>query len=820
MNTIKTSKTHYVYLITNSMNGKKYIGVRSSKKSPEDDISYFGSSKILNEEIKKSGKEYFKKEILSTWNTRQEANKEEIRLHKKFNVSEDSQFYNKANATEEGFCTYGQVPVLDLKTNETKQVTIEEFLKNNNLITKSQGRVSVLDLKTNETKQVTKEEFEREETLVSVNKGLVSVIDSRNNSSKKVSIEEYKKYDYLVSTTCGKVVMFDRIENRNKSVSIEEAKDERYVHYLKNQVLVSFSLKNKFVSKEDFQQEQELVAVSKDRVLVIDSRDGSFRKVLKSEIESYHQIIEVLDFYKPKHKNLLIKACETYQKMYFSYEGNKGNFHHRIKKKFPRFYYEIIKLLGRTFNEKIYCFLNGLKSLPSCLICNSEVSFKNLKEGFKSYCSAKCSREDPEIQMKRKNTMKERYGVETASKNKDIAQKISSKNKILFSPGSELKLKCEETLEKRYGVKNPMDFKEFKEKISNSFQSKSKDEKEEIIQKRKKTSKLKYGIESFVNIEKRNETLLKKYNVCHPSQVQCSEEWNKIEDKKKFLESTLIQKHPLKIARDFGLAFSTVYNYINRYDLKHLVRKTFKAEEEINEFVKNLGFETETNNRSILNGKEIDIFVPGKNFAIEHDGLFWHSVYHGKDENYHLSKTEIARDKGIELFHVFEREWMEKQEIVKSMISSKLGIFENKKETEFKIEMITDEEVELFLNNNSLRLRNEKEKYHLAILTDEKIRTVLSFLKNNDEIEIIDFCSELFLNSFKQEESLFNFLLKEFRPELVRIRIDRRYPDSNKYEQLGFVEEGFIPPKRLQFGSDDRTMIWDCGELIFEWRKK
>ena len=54
---------HYVYEITNLINGKKYIGKRSCKCPIEED-KYIGSGTAFKYAVKKYGKENFKKEIL------------------------------------------------------------------------------------------------------------------------------------------------------------------------------------------------------------------------------------------------------------------------------------------------------------------------------------------------------------------------------------------------------------------------------------------------------------------------------------------------------------------------------------------------------------------------------------------------------------------------------------------------------------------------------------------------------------------------------------------------------------------------------------
>lgn len=69
---------HYIYKITNLLNNREYIGVRSHP-FPEED-SYMSSSLILKEEIKKVGIKNFKKEILEYFDTREEADLKEIEL--------------------------------------------------------------------------------------------------------------------------------------------------------------------------------------------------------------------------------------------------------------------------------------------------------------------------------------------------------------------------------------------------------------------------------------------------------------------------------------------------------------------------------------------------------------------------------------------------------------------------------------------------------------------------------------------------------------------------------------------------------------------
>ena len=103
------------------------------------------------------------------------------------------------------------------------------------------------------------------------------------------------------------------------------------------------------------------------------------------------------------------------------------------------------------------------------------------------------------------------------------------------------------------------------------------------------------------------------------------------------------------------------------------------AEKEVVAFVKSIyKGEVIENDRGIIAPKELDIYIPEKNFAIEYNGLYWHSEAQDKGQSYHLNKTKMCMNKGIRLLHIYENEWRDKQDICKSMISSALGVYERK----------------------------------------------------------------------------------------------------------------------------------------------
>jgi hypothetical protein len=89
--------SHYTYLITNTTNQMKYIGVRSCSCLPENDSDYMGSSKILGEAMKVEP-ETFTKIIIDTFPAREIANSNEQWLHETYDVARNPLFYNQMNA--------------------------------------------------------------------------------------------------------------------------------------------------------------------------------------------------------------------------------------------------------------------------------------------------------------------------------------------------------------------------------------------------------------------------------------------------------------------------------------------------------------------------------------------------------------------------------------------------------------------------------------------------------------------------------------------------------------------------------------------------
>lgn len=94
--------THYVYQITNNINGKYYLGAHSTENL---DDGYMGSGKLIIAAIKKYGVENFTKTILEFFDTREEALAKEAELVTREEV-DDPNCYNIKGGGEGGSKIY------------------------------------------------------------------------------------------------------------------------------------------------------------------------------------------------------------------------------------------------------------------------------------------------------------------------------------------------------------------------------------------------------------------------------------------------------------------------------------------------------------------------------------------------------------------------------------------------------------------------------------------------------------------------------------------------------------------------------------------
>lgn len=232
----------------------------------------------------------------------------------------------------------------------------------------------------------------------------------------------------------------------------------------------------------------------------------------------------------------------------------------------------------------------------------------------------------------------------------------------------------------------------------------------------------------------------------------------------------------------------------NSYERK--IKKVSREENSLYDYVCSIyDGEVIQSNRSVLNGKELDIYLPHKNLAIEYNGLYSHYYRPHestdamiKDKKYHLQKTLECEKKGIQLLQVFSDEWNLKQSIVKSIISSKLNLNSRIYARNCEKVIVSAEEKNLFLTDNHIQ-------------GQDKSRIKLGLRYNNELVSVMTFCKSRFNSQYEWELSRFSTksglnvvggfsrLLKWFREQhsgCIVSYADRRYSNGNVYFKNGF----------------------------------
>ena len=280
-----------------------------------------------------------------------------------------------------------------------------------------------------------------------------------------------------------------------------------------------------------------------------------------------------------------------------------------------------------------------------------------------------------------------------------------------------------------------------------------------------------------------------------------------------------------------------------------------KPQQEIREFIESeLGLGVLNNNKKLLSGVELDIFIPSHNVAIEYNGLYWHTERLGKHKNYHLDKTNLSDKEGIRLIHIFEDEWKNKKEIVKNRIRHILGynnvsIYARKciiKEidVELKDKFLLETHIQ-GVDKSSIRLGAFFNDELVSVMTFSKLRKVMGSKKVSGEYELVRFSS---VGVVGIAGKLLKYFIRNYEPSKITSYADRRWSKGEVYETLGFkminmgrpnywytkgykkreyrynyrkdilVSKGYDKSKtEMEIMSElGYDVIWDCGSIKYE----
>jgi hypothetical protein len=275
----------------------------------------------------------------------------------------------------------------------------------------------------------------------------------------------------------------------------------------------------------------------------------------------------------------------------------------------------------------------------------------------------------------------------------------------------------------------------------------------------------------------------------------------------KYDYSKVVYKSPkskiIIICPEHGEFKQSAYNHINPINFRgcnECGKKYDKSENEVSDFITTLGIDFEKNNRLILNGKELDIYIPSLNVAIEYNGLYWHSELH-KDNNYHLDKTIECEKLGIQLIHIFEDEWLDKREIVESRLKNILGLTNIKVfGRKCVVREIPTKECRLFFDMNHLQGYTNS-KYKLGLYYNDELISAMLFTTPRlgigakfDGYELTRFVNKLNTSVVGGAGKLLKHFIKTYNPNEIRSYADRRWSDGGLYNKLNFIKMNINKP--------------------------
>ena len=292
-----------------------------------------------------------------------------------------------------------------------------------------------------------------------------------------------------------------------------------------------------------------------------------------------------------------------------------------------------------------------------------------------------------------------------------------------------------------------------------------------------KCAKIKIGKEFSLDV---NEFLLRSKNI-HGNKYDYS--------LSKYLNSTTKVKI---ICQEHGEFEQLPQDHFNGHGCAKCVSTISNIETNINEYINGLGINTICSSRNIISPQQLDIFIPSHNLAIEFNGLYWHSEEY-LDKNYHLSKTLKCNEQNIKLIHIFEDEWVFKQDIVKSRLKNILSLTKNKiYARKCDIKEVSSKEVKEFLDNNHLqggitagiRLGLYNNNLLVSLMTFNKPRLGVGTQYNGYELS--RFCNILNTNVIGGANKLLQHFIKTYQPNKIVSYADRRWSQGDLYNKLGF----------------------------------
>lgn len=249
-------------------------------------------------------------------------------------------------------------------------------------------------------------------------------------------------------------------------------------------------------------------------------------------------------------------------------------------------------------------------------------------------------------------------------------------------------------------------------------------------------------------------------------------------------------------------------------------------EQELCDFLRSHGFIVEQSNRDVLKGMELDMLIKDHNLAIEFNGLYWHSENQGKDKTYHYNKWFNAKKAGIQLLQIWEDEWKNNKEQVKTMLLHKLGINDSMRiyARKTRVDVVSLEDARNFLATNHIQ-GFAAGSYYYGLYADNSLHAVIILKKEaGNRLNIVRYATNAtVVGGFTK---LIAYIERTLKPTAMVTFSDHCVSDGSLYANNGFTIESEISPDyryvigmkrhhkfgfRLKKFRDDPSLLWQDG---------
>lgn len=337
-------------------------------------------------------------------------------------------------------------------------------------------------------------------------------------------------------------------------------------------------------------------------------------------------------------------------------------------------------------------------------------------------------------------------------------------------------------------------------------------DKQEISQQNKlnnikgKQTKLeRYGNENYNNREQAKETWQQKYNDIDnklKNQEHLSTEiLQTIHDRQKlkhFIEQIPVKDRNYKLISDkLGISDSYCNTLILKYELDkelQIQKYVSRPELEVKKYISSIYTgRVIYNTRDVISPKELDIYIPDRQLAIEVNGAY----YHREDllgKTYHYDKSKACEELGIRLIHIFDYEWQNErqQPILKNIIANALNVNSDKvyaRNTEIVVRP-SKEVKEFFDKNNIQGFRGGK--FAICLIDKRSKELLMSYImgscffgKGKYEWEVIRGATKLGTTVVGGASKIWNYFIKTYNPSNCVYYVDYNYFNGNSLPHLG-----------------------------------